>query len=101
MPRRTSLLALLAASSLLLSGCAAAAVATVAAGGTLWATHAKNQETAVAAPAPAAETTLAPAAETTLAPAAGEAPQTTGQFSGTYAVEPSAPVENVEVQQLY
>lgn len=93
MPRRTSLLALLAASSLLLSGCAAAAVATVAAGGTLWATHAKNQETAVAAPGPTAETTLAPAA--------GEAPQTTGQFSGTYAVEPSAPVENVEVQQLY
>ncbi len=93
MPRRTSLLALLAVSSLLLSGCAAAAVATVAAGGTLWATHGKNQETAVAAPAPAPETTLAPAA--------GEAPQTTGQSSGTYAVEPSAPVENVEVQQLY
>ena len=93
MPRRTSLLALLAASSLLLSGCAAAAVATVAAGGTLWATHAKNQETAVATPAPAAETTLAPAA--------GEAPQATGQSGGTYAVEPWAPVENVEVQQLY
>ncbi len=93
MPRRTSLLAFLAATSLLLGGCAAAAVATVAAGGTLWATHGKNQETAAANPAPAPETTLAPAA--------GEAPQTTEQPGGTYAVEPWAPVENVEVQQLY
>jgi hypothetical protein len=78
-------------SSLLLSGCAAAAVATVAAGGTLWATHNKNEKTAAATPAP----------ETALAPAAGETPQTTGQSGGGYAVEPLAPVENVEVQQLY
>ncbi len=93
MPRRTSLLALLAVSSLLLNGCVAATVATVAAGGTLWAAHGKNQETAAAAPAPAPETTLAPAA--------GGAPQSTGQSGGTYAVEPWAPVDNVEVQQLY
>ena len=95
----------MASAAFVLSGCVAAGVATVAAGGGLGYALSKEppETTASAAPAAGSDMTVEPAAaggpDPWGQPAAQDEPLDLGQPA--VLVEPQAPVEEVEVQQIY
>lgn len=95
----------MAMAALMLSGCVAAGVATVAAGGGLGYQLSKDppETTASAAPAAGSDMTVEPAAasepDSWGQPAAQNEPLDMGQPA--VLVEPQAPVEEVEVQEIY
>jgi len=95
----------MAMAAFMLSGCVAAGVATVAAGGGLGYAMSKEppEETASAAPAAGHDTSVKPAAagepDPWGQPTAQDEPLDLGQPA--VLVEPQAPIEEVEVQQIY
>ena len=95
----------MAVAAIMLSGCVAAGVATVAAGGGLGYALSKEppETTASAAPAAGSDMTVKPAAAGEPDPWGRPAAHDDSLDMGQPAilVEPQAPVEEVEVQQIY